>query len=665
MTRKPFLSALLRIFAALALMVPIQAGEKDWKPIDPQHLSMQSPQVDKDADAEALFWEVSVEDEISGGEVRTVLQHYIRIKIFNERGLDSQGTVNIPYTKKIRIDRISARTIQPDGTIAELDKDSIYERTLAKAEGVKIEAVSFALPGVEPGSIIEYRWRETRKDQLSNYARFDFQRDIPVQKVTYFIKPLQEAGRLGYGMRGMTLNGSRTPFEQQKDGFFTTSMVNVPAFQEEKSMPPEYSVRSWMLLYYSDQKDNISPLEFWADYSKDLFKRMKSRMKVNKEVKRLAAQLTSGATTPRDKLHRIFEHCRTQVRSIFDDAVDDLSEKDRKKGLENDSPSDTIKRGFGTDQDIDLLFGALANAAGFDARYALVGDRSDFFFSPQMTDDYFLTSWVIAVKAGEQWEFYSPSSRHVPFGMLRWQEEAQQALVLDPDQVLFVETPLADAEQSMQKRIAQLNLQEDGSLEGSCQIEYSGHQAAYRRESLDDETPEERKQAVQEMVQGWFNDADVSEVQIENLEDVSKPLLYRWQVRVPGYAQSTGKRLFLRPAFFQTGTEPRFTASERRHRIYFNYRWSEEDQVTIQIPQGMELEGVGSPAPFSPQKVAQYSAQVSLADDGSRLSYLRRFAFSGLLFPIDSYAGVKELFDGIHQRDSYTVILKQLDEAGQ
>ncbi len=31
-------------------------GDKDWKPIDPAELALKTPTVEKDADAEALFW---------------------------------------------------------------------------------------------------------------------------------------------------------------------------------------------------------------------------------------------------------------------------------------------------------------------------------------------------------------------------------------------------------------------------------------------------------------------------------------------------------------------------------------------------------------------------------------------------------------------------------
>ena len=119
-----------------------------------------------------------------------MLNHYLRIKIFTERGRESQSRIDIPYLNSWSIKDIAARTIKPDGTIVELKKEDVFERTIVKSSGLKIKAKSFAMPGVEPGAIIEYRWKEVRNDQVANYIRLQLQRDIPVQLVKYYIKPL-------------------------------------------------------------------------------------------------------------------------------------------------------------------------------------------------------------------------------------------------------------------------------------------------------------------------------------------------------------------------------------------------------------------------------------------------------------------------------------------
>jgi hypothetical protein len=85
---------------------------------------MKEPAVEKDADAEVVIWDVRVSYEDNGGQPSTVLSHYVRIKIFNERGRDAQSKVDIPELKlrgrNTKIKDIAGRTIKPDGQIVEL-----------------------------------------------------------------------------------------------------------------------------------------------------------------------------------------------------------------------------------------------------------------------------------------------------------------------------------------------------------------------------------------------------------------------------------------------------------------------------------------------------------------------------------------------------------------
>ncbi len=277
------------------LIFPIVTLAEDWRPIDPAELALKTPVVDKGADAEAIFWEVRLNDEVDGGTPRTVLRHYVRIKVFSERGRESQSKIDIPFLSNWRIEDIAARTIKPDGSIQAVKKEDILERTIEKTNGRKIKAKSFAMPGVEPGSIIEYRWKESRSDQLANYIRVYFQRDVPVQLVKYYIKPLSFPG-FDYGMRAQTFNGNASPFNKEKDGFYSVYMNNVPAFLEEPRMPPEDTVRPWMLIYYTKETD-LKGEKYWQDYGKRVYEQNKSRMKVSDDIKTAAAATIAGATT--------------------------------------------------------------------------------------------------------------------------------------------------------------------------------------------------------------------------------------------------------------------------------------------------------------------------------------------------------------------------------
>jgi len=411
------LASFLAIFCLLSAptAAPVFAGD-DWKPVDPSHLALKAPLVEKDADAEALFWEVRIDDNPEGDLIFT---HYIRIKVFTERGRESQSKIDIPFGKfsnrEIKIKDISARTLKADGSILELKKDDVFERTVVKANGLKLKVKSFAIPGIEPGCIIEYRWREVRMNQSANYVRLEFQRDIPVQHVKYLIKPFPFAG---FGMRSITLHGNATSFAKEKDGFYSTSMSNVPAMHEESRMPPEDQVKAWMLVYYS-KDDKLEPEKYWFDYGRRVYEQTKSWLKVNDEVRQAAATITAGVQTPDDKIGRLFDFCREKIKNVSDDASG-LTAEERKKLKDNKSPADTLKRGVGNGADIDLLFAALATAAGYDARLVLAPDRGDIFFNKSFANSYFLAPSSIGVRVGEEWRFYNPGYTYTPIGMLRW-----------------------------------------------------------------------------------------------------------------------------------------------------------------------------------------------------------------------------------------------------
>lgn len=638
------------------------ASGDEWRAVDPSDLALKTSTVEKDADAEALFWEVRVNDEVEGGTPRTVLRHYVRIKIFTERGRESQIKIDIPYLSSWRITDIAARTVTPDNRIIELKKDDVFERTIVRANGLKIKAKSFAMPGVEPGSIIEYRWHEVRNDRLANYIRLQFQRDVPVRLVKYYIKPLSDPN-FPYGMRAQPFHGENTPFVKEKDGFYSTTMEKVPAFHEEPQMPPEDQVRPWMLIYYAEDK-KLAPAQFWKEKGKEFYETFKSRTKMSDEVKKAAADAVGDATAPEQKLERLFEFCRSKIKNINDDASG-MTADERAKWKENKSPADTLKRAMGTGQNIDFLFATMAIAAGFDVRMANLADRSDTFFDPGFPDDYFISSYDIAVRVGDAWRFYDPASTYVTHGMLRWQEEGQDALISDPKEPTWARTPMSPPEKSLEKRTGKFRLLEDGTLEGDVRIEDTGHLAFEKKEYNDDDSTTQREETLRESVKARMSTAELSDIKIENVTDPIKPFVYAYHVRVSGYAQRTGRRLFLQPGFFSRGVVTLFSTNERKNDIYFHYPWSEQDEITIELPAGFDLDNADAPAPITPELTHSICAQaitISISKDNRTLVYRRNFFFGGggnILFPASNYPAVKQLFDTIQKANEHTITLKQ------
>jgi transglutaminase-like putative cysteine protease len=645
----------------LVCLAPISAlpAFEDLKPVDPAELSLKSSTVEKEADAEGLFWEVRIDDHPDGD---LIFSHYIRVKVFTDRGRESQSRIDLEYGKmygtETKIQDIAARTIKPDGSIVELKKSDIFDRTIAKTSGLKIKARSFAMPGVEPGCIIEYRWREVRVRSDANYLRLQFQRDIPVRRVQYLVKPYQYEGA---SFNSITMHGTSSPWVKEKNGFYSTTMTNMPAVQEEARMPPEDQVKTWMLVYYAAGDKQPEAEKYWSDVGKRFYENTKQLIKPNDEVKKMAAQLVADAKSDDEKLERLFDFCRTKITNTSNDASA-LTAEERAKAKDNKTPSDTLKRGVGNGADIDLLFAALATAAGFDARIVLAPDRGDLFFNKQLPNVYFIDPRMIAVNSGGSWKFFNPGYNYLPFGMLRWQEEGEQALVTDPKQPVWVDTPMTSHEKSKIQRRAKLKLSEDGTLEGEVRLEFSGHAAIGSKETLDAMSESERETDLKDDLKDQISAAEITNVKIENVTDHVKPLIYSYNIRVPGYAQRTGKRLFVQPAFFQYGLKPLFSSATRKYAIYFHYPWSEDDQVDIELPTGYALDNADAPAPFGSGKVSEYKPSLAITSDGKTLVYKRTFFFGGgasVLFPVETYQPMKNYWDQLHKQDSHSIALKQ------
>ena len=653
-------------FACLALAVlphsAIHAAK--WDPIDPKELALATPSVDKDADAEALLWEIRVADQRTDDFLQTVFSHSIRIKIFTDRGRDAQSRVDIPVVGSARIADVEARSVKRDGSYVELKSSDVFKRDLVRASGLKIKATSFVLPAVETGGIIEYRWREFHDDSLAQNLRLPFSRDIPVQLVKYHIAPL-DLGEIRMGMRGMPFHANPTPLVKEGRDFFMTSLANVPAHRDEPRAPSDWQIRPWLLVYYSYAYTSRVPGQFWADYSRETADGQKKETNPSSEIRRAAASLSLGSASLDQKLAALVDFCRAKIKRMD---VDTVSDAERKGFKPNKSATAALAAGRGTAYDVATLFVAMAKAIGLDARLALLPSRADVEFDAGLMLPQLLRQAVVAVRDGEGWRFLDPTNVYAPGGHLEWRQEMLGALIPDEKGVVSALTPTSPPEFTERKRVASLTLSEDGTLEGDVSVEYTGHRGMDLKESEDDLAPAEREKSLREVITGRLPGIEMTQVRVENVTEVEKPYTTRFHLKVPGYAQRTGSRLFLQPAVFQKGVLPEFSASERRHPIYFDYAWKDTDRVRIALPPGFDLESAASPPSGSFGRIGGYAMKLVKTPDGTAIEMTREFFFGAegrLQFPVSAYAAMKGFFDDVSKADALTIALrKTADGAG-
>ena len=97
----------------------------------------------------------------------------------------------------------------------------------------------------------------------------------------------------------------------------------------------------------------------------------------------------------------------------------------------------------------------------------------------------------------------------------------------------------------------------------------------------------------------------------------------------------------------------------RKYQIYFDYPWTDHDEVTIELPEGFDLEGTQTPASLPINQVGEYKMNLSVNADG-KLVYVRDFRFgdnNNVLFPVKAYPQIKRIFDYINKQDTQPVTL--------
>jgi len=647
--------------------VPLSAQDKNWRVVPPEDIAADAPVVEKDADAEALLWEMRIDDSSSND---LDMWHYVRVKIFTERGREKFSKFDIPFAKGTKIRNLSARVIKKDGTVVEVAEKDIFEREIIRASGVKVKAKSFAVPNIEPGVIVEYRYKEAIDDAGASGMRLPLQRDIPVRHLAYYYKPN------GKEPEYQAYNTKDFKFVKDQKGFFLGERHNVPSFKEEPRMPPEDQVRPWLFLTSTRVqltsasmsgltfviKDPSDVRGYWGAVSAERGRILDFILKPDKKVKAAAEEIVAGATTNDEKLRRLYEFSQKQIQNVYYDTA--VTEEQRRKMPAPKAIGDILQRKMApAPAYVDYLFGALAGSLGFDVKLAYTGNRSQMFFNPNMTNERLIHFAGIAIGDNNEFRYFNPCDPFMPFGTMSWFEEDSYVLMVGKNNYIWAETPALSHEQNNYKRTANFTLSADGALEGDVSVELLGQPAIAYRQSNYDETPDKQTESISNGLKARISSAEVSAIYVENMDDTSKPVVHRYKVKVPGYAQKTGRRLFLQPSFFEYGPSALFSSSTRQYDIFFNYAWSENDTINIALPAGFKLDNAENPMPFSDtNRIGSIEFDIKYDLEKHLLIVNRKFHFGArknVLFAASSYHALKNVFDAFHKTDSHTITLRQ------
>ena len=120
-----------------------------------------------------------------------------------------------------------------------------------------------------------------------------------------------------------------------------------------------------------------------------------------------------------------------QIRAIDYESSRTNKELKQEHIEENKNAEQVLQRGYGSGNDINLLFIAMARAAGFEAHPLMLSSRRHAFFTEEFPNREQLNALAAIVRAGGKSYILDPQSRYCPFELLPWTSTGAGGVMAD------------------------------------------------------------------------------------------------------------------------------------------------------------------------------------------------------------------------------------------
>lgn len=636
------------LLAGAALEYTREVSGDEWMPISQDELKMTSEPKAPGAPAIILYRQIDRDD----GSSRTPHEYnYVREKIFTEEGR-KYADVEIPFIKdQANVHSIKARTIRPDGTIANFD-GKIYEKEIVKARGFKYLAKTFTLTDVQPGSLIEYHYTVDFQENYIFDSHWNLSEELFTKHGKYSLKPYT-AFALQWSWPNGLPKGVPPP---NKDGeVIRMEAQDIPAFQAEDDMPPEETLKFKVDFIYTDGGLEKDPEKFWKKRGKKLNDDVESFTGKRKAMEEAVAGIVSASDSPEVKLQKIYARTQ-QLRNTSYEREKTEQEQKREKEKQINNVEDLWKQGHGNGVQITWVFLALAKAAGFEAYPLWISSRSRNFFNPNLMNTSELNANAVLVKLNGKDLYLDPGAAFTPFGLLPWPETGVRGLKLDKDGGSWVTTTMPESSASRIERKADLKMTTEGSLEGKLSVTYSGLEAEWRRIEERDQDESERKKFLEDDVKGAIPVG--IEVEITNKPDwnSSAPtLVAEFSLKVPGWVSGAGHRALMPVGLFSEPEKHIYEHESRVHPMYFPYMSERIDDAKIELPLGWQVSSVPRPV-TNDSHVILYTLKVG--NDKGSLHIERRLRRDLITLEQKYYPALRSFYQAVRSGDEEQVVLQ-------
>ncbi|HEY0759652.1 MAG TPA: DUF3857 domain-containing protein [Acidisarcina sp.] len=601
--------------------------------------------------------EGSNSDTMDAGTDRLNYQSvYVRLKILTEEG-KRYGDVVVPYYNGVySMGVVQGRTIHSDGSVVPF-AGKPFQKVVQRGRGNDRVETVFAMPDVQVGSILEYRYFLRYNSGIVVPPIWYVHQELFLRNGHYYFRPTGEdvsgAHSSLTNSNGVAYTMVLPPGAAVKDIFsqhaYELNVHNVPPLPEEEWAPPLHSISYRVLFYYTQFRTADA---YWASegryWSKDV-DRFTSSSKLNDSV----AQMVGATDTDRQKVNKIYDAVMLLENTDFTRQHGEA--ENRSAGIKTRTADDIWAAKRGSSDEITLLFIALVRAAGLNAYAMAVTNRDHALFSPGYMTFQQLDDYVAIVSINGKDQFFDPGERYCTFGQLHWTHTMSGGVRQSGGGGAVAQTPGFGYEDAETVRAAQLEIAADGKLKGIIKIRMTGPAALYwRQRALRTDEAAVSREFEQRLQQTLPGGVEVKLDHFVALADWKTDLSAVLSV-TGGMGSSSAKRLFLPSSFFEASEKPLFVSDKREGPIDLHYPSLVQDTVALTLPKGAALESVPKDMRAPLPKNALYS--VKYPEKPGTYTQVRVFILANPFYQSKDYPDLKDFYQKVNAQDQQQIVL--------
>jgi hypothetical protein len=568
----------------------------------------------------------------------------VRIKILTEEG-KKNADVKINYWHEDDFYDLEAASYSPEGEEFELDSDNIFEE-----ESGKLNSVSFALPGVKVGSVIEWEYT-IYSDYITNLKPWYFQSENYT-----LLSQLSITIPRGFSYNTLKSNFDYYDVKERVEESIDPDNRNfklvhyywtgrdIPAIKEEPytdSIDDKYVKMIFLLDTYKSSFQIVNFGKTWDTIAERISRVYDNFLEEGGLTETVLKDITLSDKDELGNAKAIYDYVCSEIKTTPHNTL---------FGDEFKAPNSVLTDKTGSSSEKNMLLINLLIKAGLNPKPILISTRSHGKVIPYYCEPSQFNRLICFLKIDKNKYYLNTYSKFNEFGHLPPLHCVGAGLLVDGDKASIVEVkPIRSFHKVEISTVCDIS--EDLLITGETEFLYSGYEAIRQRRVIDEEDVEEH---VKDLLKEVYEEAVLDTFVYIDAESKDKPLKLTIKYSLPDYIEEGGDLLYFPLQIFSSQKENPFTEQSRLYNIEYNYKIYKYERTVLNWPDNFIISEVPENRKAELSEIV-YRKSYSTSDNSLKCS--RSLNLKNRIISSKYYNKLKDMYDLMVLSDQEQVVL--------